>query len=77
MADKSKNIKEQMFVWLSKEIYDADQKGVKVTVDGSFYSPADVGRLQNVMENHYYMKSYTSDDSGRIVQIDFDQITSM
>ena len=55
MADKSKNIKEQMFVWLSKEIYDADQKGVKVTVDGSFYSPADVGRLQNVMENHYYI----------------------
>lgn len=77
MADKSKNIKEQMFVWLSKEIFDADQKGVKVTVDGRFYSPADVGRLQNVMENHYYMKSYTSDDSGRIVQIDFDQITSM
>lgn len=74
MDTKSEKVSDQMYAWLLEEILNAQSMGVSVVVDGESYSVEDVARLRGVMEDHYYMKSYVSDRSGKIVQIDFDQI---
>lgn len=66
-----------MYSWLVSEIKEAENSGVEVRVDGIHYSLDNVDKLKNVMENNYYMKSYTGDEHGRIVQIDFERIISV
>ena len=66
-----------MYEWLLSEIRAAQVTGVPVAVDGKIYSVRDADELKEVMENHYYMKSYTGDEFGKIVRIDFDHITSV
>ena len=63
-----------MYSWLVSEIEEAENSGVEVRVDGIHYSLDNVDKLKQVMENNYYMKSYTGDEHGRIVQIDFERI---
>ena len=80
-----------MYSWLVSEIEEAENSGVEVRVDGIHYSLDNVDKLKQVMENianalsvntevmenNYYMKSYTGDEHGRIVQIDFERIISV
>lgn len=66
-----------MYEWLLSEIRAAQVTGVPVAVDGKIYSIKEADELKGVMENHYYMKSYTGDEFGKIVRIDFDHITSV
>lgn len=77
MEAKSKEIKDEMYMWLLAEISAAQVTGVPVAVDGKIYSLQEAEKLREVMENHYYMKSYTGDESGKIVHIDFDHISSV
>ena len=77
MEYKSNEIKNAMFSWVLSEIVQAEHQGVRVKVDGKFYSSEEADELQQVMEEHYYMKSYTGDENGKIVQIDFDHIVDM
>lgn len=77
MEASTGELKEEMFQWLLSEICTAQATGVPVAVDGRIYSVHETEELREVMENHYYMKSYQGDESGRIVQIDFDPIISV
>ncbi|MCI8771969.1 MAG: hypothetical protein HFH73_12700 [Lachnospiraceae bacterium] len=77
MEQKSEELKDEMYEWLLSEIRAAQVTGVPVAVDGKIYSVRDADELKEVMENHYYMKSYTGDEFGKIVRIDFDHITSV
>ncbi len=77
MEHKPKELKDEMYEWLISELHTAQAKGVPVTIDGKFYSLHEAQELKNVMENHYYMKSYTGNEFGKIVQIDFDHIDSV
>jgi hypothetical protein len=74
---KTKELKDTMYSWLVSEIEEAENSGVEVRVDGIHYSLDNVDKLKQVMENNYYMKSYTGDEHGRIVQIDFERIISV
>lgn len=77
MEQKSKELKDEMYQWLLSEICVAQTAGVPVAVDGKFYSLGDAEELKEVMENHYYMKSYTGDEFGKIIRIDFDHIVGV
>ncbi len=77
MDNKPEELKDIMYSWLISEIKQAEYAGVEVKVDGRHYSLGDAEQLKQVMENSYYMKSYTGDEHGRIVQIDFERITSV
>ena len=77
MEFETDNLKEKMYSWLVSEIRDAEASGINSEVDGVRYSLKDTDKLRNVMENHYYMKSYIGDDNGKIDQINFEQIISM
>ncbi len=77
MDSKPEELKDIMYSWLVSEIKQAECAGVEVKVDGRHYSLGDVEQLKQVMENSYYMKSYTGDEHGRIVQIDFERIISV
>lgn len=77
MDVKTKELKDTMYSWLVSEIKEAENSGVEVRVDGIHYSLDNVDKLKQVMENNYYMKSYTGDEYGRIVQIDFERIISV
>ena len=77
MEQKSEELKDEMYEWLLSGIRAAQVTGVPVAVDGKIYSVRDADELKEVMENHYYMKSYTGDEFGKIVRIDFDHITSV
>ncbi len=77
MDVKTKELKDTMYSWLVSEIEEAENSGVEVRVDGIHYSLDNVDKLKQVMENNYYMKSYTGDEHGRIVQIDFERIISV
>lgn len=77
MDVKTKELKDTMYSWLVSEIEEAENSGVEVRVDGIHYSLDNVDKLKQVMENNYYMKSYTGDEYGRIVQIDFERIISV
>ena len=77
MDVKTKELKDTMYSWLVSEIKEAENSGVEVRVDGIHYSLDNVDKLKQVMENNYYMKSYTGDEFGKIVRIDFDHITSV
>ena len=74
---ESKELMDEMYDWLLSELAAAQAAGVPVAVDGRIYSLHEAEELKGVMENHYYMKSYTGDESGKIVRIDFDQITDV
>ncbi len=74
MEAKSGNIKNQMYDWLVSEIYRAEEVGIPVAVDGKVYSSQDADKLNLMMEDSYYMKSYEGDQAGKIVRIDFDHI---
>ena len=77
MDVKTKELKDTMYSWLVSEIKEAENSGVEVRVDGIHYSLDNVDKLKQVMENNYYRKSYTGDEHGRIVQIDFERIISV
>lgn len=77
MEQKSEKLKDEMYEWLLAEISAAQVTGVPVAVDGKIYSMRNADELKEVMENRYYMKSYTGDEHGKIVRIDFDHITSV
>lgn len=77
MDNKPEELKDIMYSWLLSEIKQAEYAGVEVKVDGRHYSLGDAEQLKQVMENSYYMKSYTGDEHGRIVRIDFERITSV
>ena len=77
MDNKPEELKDIMYSWLISEIKQAEYAGVEVKVDGRHYSLGDAEQLKQVMENSYYMKSYTGDEHGRVVQIDFERITSV
>ena len=77
MDNKPEELKDIMYSWLISEIKQAEYAGVEVKVDGRHYSLGDAEQLKQVMENSYYMKSYTGDEHGRIVQIDFERIISV
>lgn len=77
MERKSRELRDEMYEWLLSEIQAAQVNGVPVAVDGKVYSLHEANELREVMENHYYMKSYTGDETGRIVRIDFDHITGV
>ena len=77
MDNKPEELKDIMYSWLISEIKQAEYAGVEVKVDGRHYSLGDAEQLKQVMENSYYMKSYTGDEHGRIVQIEFERITSV
>lgn len=66
-----------MYSWLVSEIRQAENNGIEVRIEGVHYSLGDVSKLKNVMENNYYMKSYTGNELGKIVQIDFERIISI
>lgn len=59
--------------WVKKEIQNALDKGIPVTIDGEAYIQAEED-LSLVAENGCYMTDYISDDTGKIVQINFEQI---
>ena len=77
MDSKPEELKDKMYSWLVSEIKQAENTGVEVKIDGRQYSLDNVEQLKHVMENSYYMKSYTGDEHGRIVRIDFERITSV
>ncbi len=77
MDSKPEELKDKMYSWLVSEIKQAENIGVEVKIDGRQYSLDNVEQLKHVMENSYYMKSYTGDEHGRIVRIDFERITSV
>lgn len=77
MDSKPEELKDKMYSWLVSEIKQAEDTGVEVKIDGRQYSLDNVEQLKHVMENSYYMKSYTGDEHGRIVQIDFERIISV
>lgn len=77
MNGKAEELKDTMYSWLVSEIKQAENTGIEVRIEGVHYSLDDIGELKQVMENNYYMKSYTGDESGRIIQIDFERIISI
>ena len=72
--DAKSEIESDRYTWLIEEILNAQGTGVSVSVDGKHYSLENVEEICGVKEESHYMKSYVSDRSGKIVQIDFDQI---
>ena len=66
MERKSTGLRETMYSWVISEISDAERVGVPVRVDGVLYSTRDARVLHQVMEDHYYMKSYVGDEAGRM-----------
>ncbi len=74
---KSKNLKEKMYSWVLSELQQAEDAGLAFYVDGRPYTTKESEELHMVMEDGYYMKSYIEDDTGKIVQIDFEHIENV
>ena len=77
MGTESSRLKEQMYSWILSEMREAEKAGLSFSVDGKFYTSGEAQELHRVMEDSYYMKSYVEDDSGKIVQVDFDHIENV
>ncbi len=77
MKVESKDLKEQMYDWMVSELEMADAAGVAFCLDGEPYSMDEKESLHRVLEDSYYMKNYTENDAGHIIQIDFIQIKSV
>lgn len=60
--------------WILDEAVKWSLFGVKVKIDGQFYSGRDSEIIENVKENNYYMENYVSDSNGKIVQVEFDRL---
>ncbi len=77
MKEKASNVKEQMYSWILSELQMAEAAGIAFRLDGKTYTTAEAARLHMVMEDGYYMKSYEDDESGKIVQVDFEHIRNV
>ena len=77
MNSKTEELKESMYSWLVSEIVVAEKHGVEVNVHGRKYSLKNMAELKEVMEDSYYMQSYTGDENGKIVRVDFEHIVSV
>ena len=71
---KSSKTKESIYHWISDEIRNAEKYGISVNVGGVNYTSDNDNELLLVLEDAIYMKEYLSDDSGKIVQINFDKV---
>ncbi len=72
MPMKGENIEEGN-KWIHKEIENALHRGIRVTIGGKSYAGQE-GEFSVVAEDGCYMTDYISDESGKIVQINFEQI---
>ena len=63
-----------MVSWILDEASKWDLFGVKVKIDGEFYSGKDSEIAAYVKEGNYYMENYVSDSDGKIVQVEFDHL---
>lgn len=74
MRDDSERLREMTVSWILDEAVKWSLFGVKVKIDGQFYSGRDSEIIENVKENNYYMENYVSDNNGKIVQVEFDRL---
>lgn len=74
MRDDSERLREMTVSWILDEAVKWSLFGVKVKIDGQFYSGRDSEIIENVKENNYYMENYVSDSNGKIVQVEFDRL---
>lgn len=52
----------------------AEQNRILVNVNGIRYSNNEFEELYEVIEDGIYMKEYLGDNSGKIIQINFDKV---
>lgn len=74
MRDDSERLREMTVSWILDEAAKWSLFGVKVKIDGQFYSGKDSEIIEHVKEDHYYMENYVSDNDGKIVQVEFDRL---
>ncbi|MBU5479573.1 hypothetical protein KQI69_10195 [Eubacterium sp. MSJ-13] len=74
LRDDSERLREMTVSWILDEAVKWSLFGVKVKIDGQFYSGRDSEIIENVKENNYYMENYVSDNNGKIVQVEFDRL---
>lgn len=59
--------------WIHDEIRNARHRGIRVTISEKSYADLEK-ELSVVEEDGCYMKDYISDESGNIVQINFERV---
>lgn len=59
--------------WVREEMQNALHRGIRVSIGGKYYVKEDEN-LSVIAENGCYMADYISDENGKIVQINFEQI---
>ena len=74
MRDSSEGSREKTISWILDEVDKWTLAGVKVKIDGQFYSGGDSEIIEHVKEDNCYMENYVSDNNGKIVQVEFDRL---
>ena len=74
LRDDSGELRDIMISWILDETSKWNLFGVKVKIDGEFYSGKDSEIIEHVKEGNYYMENYVSDNDGKIVQVEFDRL---
>ena len=60
--------------WVEKELVRASESGIPAYVDGVPYHEIPENSLPLVLENGIFMEDYLNDESGTIIQINFERI---
>ena len=74
LRDSSEGSREKTISWILDEVDKWTLAGVKVKIDGQFYSGVDSEIIEHVKEDNCYMENYVSDNNGKIVQVEFDRL---
>ena len=63
MRDSSEGSREKTISWILDEVDKWTLAGVKVKIDGQFYSGGDSEIIEHVKEDNCYMENYVSDNT--------------
>ena len=74
LRDSSEGSREKTISWILDEVDKWTLAGVKVKIDGQFYSGGDSEIIEHVKEDNCYMENYVSDNNSKIVQVEFDRL---
>lgn len=59
---------------LLKEVRELAGRGIEIVIDGVEYEELNQEEVCVVRENESYMKSFTGDSNGKIIQVEFTKI---
>lgn len=75
MLTRKERLGAKRFIELREELYEGLHRGVQIAYNGELVEAEELEAVLVLMEESDYMREYVADRNGRIIQVNYEQIT--